>query len=159
MFPTSLCKKGTQKTSRRTLKPRSALTIKEESFWSSVVERKLKQFHNNTDQSKPRPEDHHLTKTLHLTLKLTTTQVVSVTYSRLSKDYSHMDNHTRWSTAAAAITTTTTTTYYYYYCCCCCCYYYCYYCYYLLPSKLRDAQSLNVFKKSLKRLLEKWCKM
>ena len=40
---------------------------------------------------------HHLTNTLHLTLKLTTAQVVetSVTSNSLSKDYLHPDDHTR----------------------------------------------------------------
>ena len=39
---------------------------------------------------------HHLTNTLHLTLKMTIAQVVetSVTNHRLSKDSSHPDNHT-----------------------------------------------------------------
>ena len=38
---------------------------------------------------------HHLTTTLHLTLKMTTAQVVemSVTNNSLSKDYLHPDDH------------------------------------------------------------------
>ena len=40
---------------------------------------------------------HHLTTTLHLTLKMTTAQVVetSVTNSSLSKDYLHPDDHAK----------------------------------------------------------------
>ena len=40
---------------------------------------------------------HHLTKTLHLTLKMTTAQLVetSVTNNSLSKDYPQPDDHTR----------------------------------------------------------------
>ena len=40
---------------------------------------------------------HHLTMTLHLTLKMTTAQVVetSVTNNSLSKDYPHPDDHTK----------------------------------------------------------------
>ena len=40
---------------------------------------------------------HHLTTTLHLTLKMTTAQVVetSVTNNSLSKDYPHPDNHAK----------------------------------------------------------------
>ena len=49
----------------------------------------------NHDQ---RHKYHHLTTTLHLTLKMTTAQVVetSVTnYNSLSKDYPHPDVHTK----------------------------------------------------------------
>ena len=48
----------------------------------------------NQDQ---RHKYHHLTTTLHLTLKMTTTQVVetSVTNNSLSKDYPHPYNHTK----------------------------------------------------------------
>ena len=40
---------------------------------------------------------HHLTTTLHLTLKMTTSQVVetSVTNNSLSKDYLHPDDHAK----------------------------------------------------------------
>ena len=55
--------------------------------------------HDKTDQSKARPEAqyHHLTTTLHLTLKMTTAQVVetSVTNNSLSKDYPHPDDHAK----------------------------------------------------------------
>ena len=39
---------------------------------------------------------HHLTKALHLTLKMTNTRVfeMSVTFNSLSEDHSHLDNHT-----------------------------------------------------------------
>ena len=44
-----------------------------------------------------RHKHHHLTMTLHLTLKMTTAQVVktSVTNNSLSKDYPHPDDHTK----------------------------------------------------------------
>ena len=52
-----------------------------------------------SDQSKPRQRHkyHHLTMTLHLTLKMTTAQVVetSVTNNSLSKDYPHKDDHAK----------------------------------------------------------------
>ena len=40
---------------------------------------------------------HHLTKTFHLTLKMTTAQVVetSITVSSLSEDFPHLDGHAR----------------------------------------------------------------
>ena len=58
---------------------------------------KLVTGHQNHDQ---RHKYHHLTKTLHLTLKMTTAQVVetSVTNNSLSEDYSHPDDHTRQTT-------------------------------------------------------------
>ena len=51
-----------------------------------------------TTKLDPRPEAykyHHLTMTLHLTLKMTTAQVVemSVTNNSLSKDYPHPEDH------------------------------------------------------------------
>ena len=50
--------------------------------------------YQNQDQ---RHKYHHLTKTLHLTLKMTTAQVVktSVTNNSLSKDYPHPDDHAK----------------------------------------------------------------
>ena len=57
--------------------------------------------HNKTDQSNPNPNQrhkyHHLTTTFHLTLKMTTAQVVetSVTNNSLSKDYPHPDDHVK----------------------------------------------------------------
>ena len=55
--------------------------------------------HDKTDQSKPgqRHKHHHLTTTLHLTLKITTAQVVetSVTNNSLSNHYLHPDDHTK----------------------------------------------------------------
>ena len=52
----------------------------------------------NQDQ---RQKCHHLTMTLHLTLKMTTAQVVkiSVTNNSLSKDYLHPDHYTRQTLA------------------------------------------------------------
>ena len=48
----------------------------------------------NVDQ---RHKYHHLTMSLHLTLKMTTAQVVemSVTANSLSKDYPHPDDHAK----------------------------------------------------------------
>ena len=55
--------------------------------------------HDKTAHSKPRPGIlySHLTTTLHLTLKMTTVQIVetSVTNNSLSKDYLHLDDHAR----------------------------------------------------------------
>ena len=50
-----------------------------------------------SNQCHKRHKYHHLMKTLHLTLKMTTAQVVetSVTNNSLSGDYSHLDDHTR----------------------------------------------------------------
>ena len=44
-----------------------------------------------------RHKNHHLTTTLHLTLKTTTAQVVetSVSNNTLSKDYPHLDDHAK----------------------------------------------------------------
>ena len=52
----------------------------------------------NQDQ---RHKYHHLMTTLHLTLKMTTAQVVetSVTNNSLSKDYPHLDNRAKQITA------------------------------------------------------------
>ena len=53
-----------------------------------------KLINTNNDQ---RHKHHHLTTTLHLTLKMTTAQVVetSVTNNSLSKDYPHPEDHTK----------------------------------------------------------------
>ena len=50
--------------------------------------------YQNQDQ---RHKNHHLTATLHLTLKMTTAQVVkmSVTNNSLSKDYPHLDDQAK----------------------------------------------------------------
>ena len=40
----------------------------------------------------------HLTKTLHLTLKMTSAQVASVANNSLSEDYPHPDDHARQTT-------------------------------------------------------------
>ena len=63
-------------------------------FRKTVVSIMTKLTNQNHNQ---RHKYHHLTKTLHLTLKMTTTQMVrtSVTNNSLSKDYPHPDDHTR----------------------------------------------------------------
>ena len=69
--------------------PRSISCLSSVTVWVRVV------FRKTVDDQ--RHKYHHLTKTLCLTLKMTTAQVVetSVTNSSLSKDYSHPDDHTR----------------------------------------------------------------
>ena len=57
----------------------------------------------NHDQ---RHKYHHLTTTLHLTLKMTTAQVVetSVTNNSLSKGYPHLDDHIKQITVGKIVT-------------------------------------------------------
>ena len=91
-------KRNRQTNNRRT--ENNSKTITDQSLQRSRFDDQS--HHDTTDQSKPRPEAHHLKKTpLHFTLKMTNTQVVdetSVTNNSFSKDYPHPDDHAKQTT-------------------------------------------------------------
>ena len=76
---------------------RNQQTIDGRKITATTTNQSLQLSQNWPIRTKTRHKYYHLTTTLHLTLKMTTAQVVetSVTNNSLSKDYLHLDDHAK----------------------------------------------------------------